>query len=82
MKEVSVRALKDRLSEVLRRVEAGSTVVVTSHGRPLADLVPHRDASPLPARAATRKWGSVKLPRKGRGRTDAVALLLEERRRR
>lgn len=81
-----MRVLKDRLSEYLRAVESGSRIVVTSHGRALADLVPHHEgalsAAPLPLRQPTRPWGSVKLPRTGRGRTNSVALLLEERRRR
>jgi prevent-host-death family protein len=84
--EVPVRVLKDRLSEYLRAVEGGSTVVVTSHGRALADLVPHRKgatpAAELPVRQPTRPWGSVKLRPTGRGRTDVVGLLLEERRKR
>jgi prevent-host-death family protein len=37
---VAVRELKDRLSELLRRAEAGEEIVVTSHGRPVARLVP------------------------------------------
>jgi prevent-host-death family protein len=84
--EVSVRVLKNRLSEFLREVEIGSTFVVTSHGRPIADLVPHREgtaaAPPLVIHQATRPWGSVELPRSGRGRTDSLELLLEDRRRR
>ena len=83
---VPVRILKDRLSEYLRAVESGATVVVTSHGRALADLVPHRrgatPAALLAVRQPTRPWGSVQLRRTGRGRTDSTALLLEERRRR
>jgi prevent-host-death family protein len=83
---VAVRDLKDNLSRYLRKVEAGETVVVTSHGRALADLVPHRDdrlpEATLPVREPTRPWGSVKLAHSGRGSTDSVALLLEERRRR
>jgi prevent-host-death family protein len=81
-----VRTLKDRLSEVLRAVEEGSTFVVTSHGRRVAELAPHREppaARPaLSIRPATRAWGSVKLPRGNRGRTNSLELLLEERRRR
>ena len=38
--KVSVRELKDHLSEYLRRVEAGEEVVVTSHKREVARLVP------------------------------------------
>ena len=38
--ETGVRELKSRLSAFLRRVEAGSTIVITDHGRPIARLVP------------------------------------------
>jgi prevent-host-death family protein len=39
---VSVRTLKNRLSEYLRRVQSGHPVVVTDHGRPIAELTPLR----------------------------------------
>src|SRR5258708_12157095 len=39
-REVSVRDLRNRTSEVLRRVEAGETVTVTVDRRPAARLVP------------------------------------------
>mgnify|MGYP006287425329 CR=1 FL=1 len=35
---MSVRELKDHVSEYLRRAAAGEEVVVTSHGRPVARL--------------------------------------------
>jgi prevent-host-death family protein len=38
--EVSVRDLKNRLSEYLRRIGQGEEVIVTSHRRPVARLVP------------------------------------------
>lgn len=38
--EVSVRELKSRLSEYLRRAESGEEVVVTSRGREVARLLP------------------------------------------
>lgn len=38
--EVSVRELKDRLSQYLRAAQAGEEVVVTSHGKPVARLLP------------------------------------------
>jgi prevent-host-death family protein len=38
--EVSVREIKNRLSEYLRRVQAGEEVVITSRGRPVARLAP------------------------------------------
>jgi len=37
---VAVRELKDHLSEYLNRASAGEDVVVTSHGKPIARLVP------------------------------------------
>jgi len=42
MKIVSIREAKNRLTELARQVEKGETVVVTRHGRPVFDLVPHR----------------------------------------
>ena len=79
---VQVAELKARLSEYLRVAEAGQTVVVTAYGRPVVDMVPHEDAEPVRLRPATRAWGSVKLPRTGKGRTDSLALLVEDRRKR
>ena len=40
--EISVRELKSRLSEYLRKVAAGDEVVVTSHGKEVARLIPPR----------------------------------------
>lgn len=38
--DVSVRELKSGLSSYLRRVQAGETLVVTSRGKPVANVVP------------------------------------------
>lgn len=40
--EISVRELKSRLSETLRRAAAGEEVVVTSRGKVVARLLPPR----------------------------------------
>ncbi|HEX3734388.1 MAG TPA: type II toxin-antitoxin system prevent-host-death family antitoxin [Solirubrobacterales bacterium] len=40
MDEIGVRELKARLSSVLRQVDAGEAIRVTSRGRPVADIVP------------------------------------------
>ena len=37
---VSVAQAKNRLPELLRAVEAGDQVVITRHGRPVAQLAP------------------------------------------
>jgi prevent-host-death family protein len=42
--EVSVRELKNHLSEYLRRMQAGEVVVVTARGKPLAQLIPVSEA--------------------------------------
>ena len=52
MDEIGAFAAKNRLSELLRRVEAGEAIAITKRGRVVARLVP-----PLPAadRAAARE---------------------------
>ncbi|MSQ72635.1 MAG: type II toxin-antitoxin system prevent-host-death family antitoxin [Betaproteobacteria bacterium] len=40
--EISVRDLKSRLSETLRRVVAGEEIIVTSRGKAVARLLPPR----------------------------------------
>jgi prevent-host-death family protein len=47
MASVGVRELRQRASELLRRVEAGETIEVTDRGRPVALLTPVPDAGPL-----------------------------------
>jgi prevent-host-death family protein len=39
-RRVGIRELKARLSEVIREVKAGATVMITEHGRGVARLVP------------------------------------------
>ena len=41
--DISVKEAKNRLSELLHLAEAGETVVLTRHGKPVADLVPHKE---------------------------------------
>jgi prevent-host-death family protein len=88
----SVADLKARLSEYLRAVQAGSEVVVTDRGRPVARLVPARlhatdderiselvssGLAREPRRALPR--GFWKLPRPDDPAGRAVESLLEER---
>ncbi|MGH2554741.1 MAG: type II toxin-antitoxin system Phd/YefM family antitoxin [Actinomycetota bacterium] len=44
MREVGVRELKQSLSHILRAVGRGERVRVTLRGRPIADIVPAREA--------------------------------------
>lgn len=43
-RQVGIRELKSRLSECVREVRAGYTVVVTEHGRPVARLIPEAES--------------------------------------
>ncbi len=47
MTQVGVRELRQRASELLRRVEAGETFEVTDRGRPIAVLGPLPQRGPL-----------------------------------
>ena len=38
--KVGTRELKSRLSEYLRRVKAGQTIIVTERGKPIGQIVP------------------------------------------
>jgi prevent-host-death family protein len=60
MTRVGVRELRQRASELLRRVEAGESFEVTDRGRPVAVLGPVRDARPLDR---LRDTGELEPPR-------------------
>jgi len=47
MTRVGVRELRQRASELLRRVESGETIEITDRGRPVALLAPLPKGSPL-----------------------------------
>jgi prevent-host-death family protein len=42
LREVPQRELRNRTADVLREVEAGTTIRITVNGRPVADLTPIR----------------------------------------
>lgn len=44
--EVATRELRNKTADLLRRVEAGESMVITVRGKPVADLVPHRTDRP------------------------------------
>jgi prevent-host-death family protein len=57
-KRIGIRELKTTLSQCVREVKAGRTIVVTEHGRPVARLVP--EAVSLPDRVeALRRSGAI-----------------------
>jgi len=60
MASVGVRELRQRASELLRRVAAGETIEVTDRGRPVALLAPLPEAGPL---ESLRAAGESSVPR-------------------
>ena len=84
-----MRELKARLSEHLRAVKDGVTVIVTEHGRPIARLVPDESLSDRErmlalARAGTLVWNGERYapsrPRvRVRGDRTLADLIAEER---
>lgn len=53
MASSGIRELRQRASELLRRVEAGETIEITDRGRPVAVLAPIPDVSPTAMLRAT-----------------------------
>ena len=53
MVSTGIRELRQRASELLRRVEAGETIEITDRGRPVAVLAPLPDQGPLERLRAT-----------------------------
>lgn len=81
MSDVRIADLKARLSEHLRSVRNGGTVTVLDRDTPVARIVPYT-AQLLEIRKAKRRLRDLRLPAKPSKRTDSVALLVEDRRRR
>lgn len=81
MSNVGIAALKARLSEYLRTVRNGGTLTVLDRDTPIARIVPYA-APPLEVRSAKRRLRDLKLPPKPAKRTDSLAILVEDRRKR
>jgi prevent-host-death family protein len=87
-KRIGIRELKSTLSECVREVKSGRTIVVTEHGQPVARIIP--EAITLRARvdalrnAGTIAWsGRRRRPANPRGRVSGdrtVADLVVENR--
>jgi prevent-host-death family protein len=50
---IAQRQLRNDNAEIMRRVEAGESFVITRNGRPVADLVPHGAPAGAPTRRKT-----------------------------
>lgn len=90
MKErsIGIRELKSKLSECVREVKRGGTVVVTEHGRRVARLVPEseslEDRLAMLTTAGTVFWSGRRLGRaavavRPRGKKTVADLVVENR---
>jgi antitoxin (DNA-binding transcriptional repressor) of toxin-antitoxin stability system len=83
MKKVRIAELKSRLSEHLRAVKRGETIVILERDSPIARITPlEPKRSPLvirPRSARAVSPAKVPLPAPLKLRTDVVALLALER---
>ena len=87
-KRIGIRELKSRLSECVREVKAGRSIVVTDHGQPVARIIPEAlslgERVEALRRAGTVAWSGRRLrPAKPAGKvsgTKTVAdLVVEDR---
>ena len=68
MKQVSIKEAKDRLPALVREAESGTRIVITRNGKPVADLVPHRERTGL-------NWEAIEEWKKERGVDSLVAYI-------
>jgi prevent-host-death family protein len=52
--DVSIAEAKNRLPELIRKVEAGESVVITRHGKPVAQI------APVPPERRKVQWGALR----------------------
>ena len=90
MKErsIGIRELKSKLSECVRDVKRGGTVVVTEHGRRVARLVPEGDSLDdrlaVLTKAGAMQWSGRRLGRaapgvRPRGKRTLADIVVENR---
>lgn len=90
MKErsIGIRELKSKLSECVRDVKLGGTIVVTEHGRRVARLVPEGDSLDdrlaVLAKAGAMQWSGRRLGRaapgvRPRGKRTLADIVVENR---
>ena len=79
MSKVGIADLKARLSEHLRKVRKGQTLVVLDRETPVARIVPYGTESQLAVRRATKKPRELRLPAPPPTPTDSLKVLLQDR---
>jgi prevent-host-death family protein len=87
-RSVGIRELKSKLSECVREVKRGGTVVVTEHGRRVARFVPESDSLDdrleILRKAGTMLWSGRQLGRatsgvRPRGKRTVADIVVENR---
>jgi prevent-host-death family protein len=87
-RRIGIRELKSTLSECVREVKSGRTIVVTEHGQPVARIIPEgmslRDRVEALRRAGAVAWSGRRLRRakpagKVRGDKTVADLIVENR---
>jgi prevent-host-death family protein len=86
MSRIGIADLKAHLSAHLRAVRSGEEIVVLDRDEPVATIVPYRSSGAAaieirPAADGGEPFGRLRPPKR-RGRTNSLALLLEDRGRR
>lgn len=76
--QASIREMKNRLSQYIKRVRAGREVVITDRGKPVARLVPvgpeAADEADIVARTLALPWVRPGNGRKVKGSRKGIAL--------
>lgn len=81
-RKVRIGELKTHLSEHLRYVRRGGTIIVLDREEAIARIDAHRTTAErlvISPPSGKIPLGQIRLPRPLKGRTDIVALLLEDR---
>jgi prevent-host-death family protein len=74
MARIGAGAAKTRLPELLERVQRGERIVITKHGRPVAQLAPVDSSSSKPVRQALADIRQVRKSLARRGVTTSSIL--------
>ncbi len=86
--ETSIRDLKAKLSEYMRQVKSGKTIVITEHGKPIGRIIPInqsiREKMATLVSAGLINWNNKRLLRltpgaKTKGDRSLSDILLEDR---
>ena len=87
-RSIGIRELKSKLSECVREVKQGATIVVTEHGRRVARLVPEGDSLDerleMLKRTSAVLWSGRRLGRakpgvRARGKRTVADIVVENR---